>query len=868
VAALAVLIGRAGETAHLRRLVTSRSAAGVVLVGSAGVGKTRLAREVVASLDPRRYRVSWAAGTESARHVTYGALAALLPLQPTAASHNFLRAAAEALGVSGDGRRCVLVVDDAHQLDPASAALVAHVVRTTSAAVLCVVRSDLPVPDALLALWKDEVIPRVELGPLSPEAATAIGGAFLGGELAERTAAALWRLSRGNALLLREVLLAGQASGALAERGGLWWLDTAALGSAGTPRLTELIWARMGHLTPRLRTAVELVALAEPIGAVLLSRLVAASAVEEAEERGLVTSAREGSRTVLHLGHPLYGEVILRRASPIRLSRLRRELADVTAGTGMRRRGDRLRVALWRLEASVAQPPGDLIAAAQAAWAGADIALATRLTRAAVAAGGGFDALIQLGTLLLVGEDQAEEAEQVCRAAGAQAGTEAQRAEAIRLRLLVDFQGDRVDAGLTMAVPEIEDLHDPLVRQDVGVAVPTLYAYAGHGDRAIEMAVRVRDWARPTRVVEGQLAAAEALAFGHLGQTARAIAVAEDVLTDIDDWGAQVPHLCGAIYTGKCFAEIFAGLTAAAIGTAQSQVKRYADGGWRIGTSVALATLALALRQHGDVAGALRAAREAAQISHSGHFAELCQAELAHAAALAGDLVTARAALAAATAAARKSTGLHAYWTDLARARLVAAEEGPAAAVWCTLDVAAAARADGMPTIELIALHEALRLGHDAAVVVHRLEALPSDVDGEFAPACAAHAAAGRDAHALLAVADRFAGLGLPLHGADAALQAARAADGSGLSKLCRARARELFDRCPGLRAPREADGLPALTRRQRQVAQLAAAGHSSRDIAARLGASVRTVDNHLHAVYARLGVRSRTELATYLGLA
>ena len=45
----------------------------------------------------------------------------------------------------------------------------------------------------------------------------------------------------------------------------------------------------------------------------------------------------------------------------------------------------------------------------------------------------------------------------------------------------------------------------------------------------------------------------------------------------------------------------------------------------------------------------------------------------------------------------------------------------------------------------------------------------------------------------------------------------------------------------------------------------LAAAHTSSREIATRLHLSVRTVDNHLGRVYAKLGVSSRAQLATLL---
>ena len=52
------------------------------------------------------------------------------------------------------------------------------------------------------------------------------------------------------------------------------------------------------------------------------------------------------------------------------------------------------------------------------------------------------------------------------------------------------------------------------------------------------------------------------------------------------------------------------------------------------------------------------------------------------------------------------------------------------------------------------------------------------------------------------------------------------------------------------------------LTRRERDVARLVAAGHRNRVIAASLGISEGTVKMHLHNVYTKLGLESRTQLA------
>ncbi|MGH3975015.1 MAG: response regulator transcription factor, partial [Pseudonocardiaceae bacterium] len=65
--------------------------------------------------------------------------------------------------------------------------------------------------------------------------------------------------------------------------------------------------------------------------------------------------------------------------------------------------------------------------------------------------------------------------------------------------------------------------------------------------------------------------------------------------------------------------------------------------------------------------------------------------------------------------------------------------------------------------------------------------------------------------------------------------------------------------------------GPDALTRRERQVAELAAGGYTAPQIATRLHIGVRTVETHLARSYAKLGVASKQQLVVHgaeLGLA
>jgi DNA-binding CsgD family transcriptional regulator len=87
--------------------------------------------------------------------------------------------------------------------------------------------------------------------------------------------------------------------------------------------------------------------------------------------------------------------------------------------------------------------------------------------------------------------------------------------------------------------------------------------------------------------------------------------------------------------------------------------------------------------------------------------------------------------------------------------------------------------------------------------------------------------------------------------------QAAAAFDALGATPWT-LRARDELQRVSGRRATHD-----ALTDAERRVAALAAAGHRNKEIAARLVVEVSTVEAHLSRVYSKLGVRSRTELAS-----
>jgi DNA-binding CsgD family transcriptional regulator len=64
----------------------------------------------------------------------------------------------------------------------------------------------------------------------------------------------------------------------------------------------------------------------------------------------------------------------------------------------------------------------------------------------------------------------------------------------------------------------------------------------------------------------------------------------------------------------------------------------------------------------------------------------------------------------------------------------------------------------------------------------------------------------------------------------------------------------------------RDATTLDQLTPQELQIALLLAAGRTTREAAAAIFLSPKTVEYHLHNVYRKLGIRSREELAATFG--
>lgn len=866
-------MGRDEELSLIEERLNAESSRAIVVAGPAGVGKTRLASELLARAEDSGWTIRRVVASRSAATVPFGAFAPLLPDLDRGGEtrYTFLRRASQTL--ANLGPRLLLVIDDAHQLDEASATLAHQLAEDGTVAMLLTIRTGERPPDAVSLLWKDGYADRLELQALSRAEVESLVSAALDGTVDGAVMHYLWMASQGNPLYLRELLSGCLDAGAIYRDGDIWRLSDH---RATPPRLIELVEGRVGDVDPDERRVMELLAFSESVGLAALEGLVDQDVVDRLERRGLIAVGADGKRRPVRLAHPLYGEVIRARASAVRTREVQRTIADGIQTRGNKRRADSLREATLRLDADGEADPELLKRAMEEAFLAYDVPLTERIARAGHASGAG-PAFTRLLGETLRWQGRHEEAEALLGAIDlASIDDEEQRALFVLTRAECLFRGLGRKEEALRALGEGDVLvDDQRYRDEMRALVGTIHALCGDVAEAIDVLTPVMDSPDPRPMISAAIGLSPALAMS--GRAEDAVEVSERAFGVAMQLGPQ-PGLGdpGIHVVARCVALAISGRLAEAEAPARVGYD------WSLATSILIGQswfamiLGLIHLSEGRTQTAIRYFREG-----SAGFRDLvepgllrwCLAGIAQASALHGDLATAEAALRDIEAVGDTPLALAEVEIVRASAWLAAMEGNTEIAVRDLRLAAEDARERSLFALEVAALHDVVRLGLPT-LVTDRLQELSEHVQGPLAPVCAHHARAAAlgQGDALDNVSEAFEELGFLLVAAEAASEAAAAHARVGDDRLAtasRLRSSALLDRCEGARTPAlaavEGGALAPLTKREREIASLAAGGLPSRDIAAQLFLSVRTVENHLQRVYAKLGVTSRSELARVL---
>ena len=359
------LAGREGEVALLRAMLTEVVAGEVrfaLLEGEAGIGKTRLLEEVASLAQSAGARAVWGRCADGEVAPAYwpwlevlrtlhadGVLSSLPPeftalLDPVddqhrgsadAARFRLFEVVTAALMTAARSAPLVVLVDDLHWADAASAELLNHLavrLRGVSVAVVAslreleIGRGD-PVTAAVAAVVRRTGTRRLVLHPVPASAAAALIRSAVDQDVGLDTAAAIHRRAQGNPFFI------GELSRLLRDTGRLQ--DPAAADAAEVPHaVRDVVRRRLADLPSATRAVVEVAAVlggrAEPSVLAEASGRGLEECIDAAEpalaSRVLVADPEVPGR--LSFAHALVRESALAEVSTLRRAQLHARVAD------------------------------------------------------------------------------------------------------------------------------------------------------------------------------------------------------------------------------------------------------------------------------------------------------------------------------------------------------------------------------------------------------------------------------------------------------------------------------------------------------------------------------------------------------------
>ena len=888
------LVGRGEALTAAVNALRSPSRAAVFFVADPGIGKSVLmdavARQLAAEMTIVRLH-----GSPSLANVPYGVLAPYLEELPVEdASHPVavLRAiwARFERQREEEQRPLLLMVDDAHDLDDASATVIVELVSANWAKFLGASRSRPGVPQPLTQLWYEGLAERIDLQPLTSEQTQTLIEAVLDGMILPSTCELIWSSTGGNPLHLHCLLEEARAAGTLIKRNGVWLL-TGPVGNPGAG-LSDILKNQLLRRPPAEREALNLIALAEPAPRALIEDVVGAGVVRSMLDNQLIT-ASPGPQSVLRPRHPIYGEALRRLVSASRSLQLRQRLltrldSEPVSAEGL------LRLVSWSLDCGMEVADEQLMKAAF---------LASKLFQ---------NELAQRAAAAIVDPRLQIPARAVRARAHYNVGNYVQAAQLLEKDFAAGSELPDVMVGsLLWAATRSALGHSPQqisadaaelrrAGERIAAAHPadaaTILAGTRHRSQLLELMalslagdyanlVKALDDMEPqpgsvdirplqTRVFAMVMRAEQKMAAGSFGKARDLAQRAMDLLADEEDELFFFSEFVLVRF-------LTAAISAADWNAAQRALSRYSasssNGLISFGGGVHSAKGLILLRQ-GKTAQALRIlvpAVEALRLNDSMQLFPVTTAMAFYAAAVEGDRPLAwrllddfrqsgnlGARFAQSYASAYSAAGLECLYRDgagLAELRRQAQE----------------ASDRGMAGLQFNALSLCLELGsRKEAAAVQELAPL---IESPWAAAWGLYASALHDGGA-----GDYLEAGLALH----AVSMIRAA------RECFVAAADLFEqsgdvhgaaaahahseRCAselGSRVvPKAAEkGAPPpatkLTRRERDIVAMAAEGLSDRQIADRLMVSIRTVEGHLYRSYVKLGVRRREGLREAVNL-
>ncbi|MFJ9324601.1 LuxR C-terminal-related transcriptional regulator [Streptomyces globisporus] len=869
------LVGRAEEIMFFTDELKNRHCHGFVVTGAAGVGKSRLARECLSIARQHDFHVGTATANGAASAVPLGAIAHLLPHGVDLGDPvTGFAQVASVFARRGNGRR-VFLVEDLHLLDATSAVLLRQLMDAGVIKLITTLRAGVPIGETVRALAEGDGIHRIALEEFDLRDTGELLQSVLASPVSSRALAQMHTASQGNALYLKELVQGALESSTLYQEAGVYHLRENGL--RATRRLSDIIKARLSSIRADDHAVLELLALCESLSLTDVLSRTSEAHLAELESSGLIRVAQDQRRTAVSLAHPLYGEVLRAEIPVLRRKALLLEAAYRLDSHRMRRREDARLSATWRLAATGTADPQLLLQAARLARHAHDYRQVVLLLRALPTDHEKLDTRLLLGEALFQMGRWIEADEVLASVEDTQAEEPERIAVALARSTNLLWANVPISEALAVNAAAEADAVTAAGRRMLRINEGFIRIANGQPRQGLELLKELEDDFEDVAEVDSWLRGAlmKPAALVMIGRTEEAKRLAEKAYQAhvLVDEHALVSHPVvqrSSLLLGLCESGEFA--RAMRVGESALQDLSHSSTMARIWFLFFMARTQWIV---GHPATARRHYAEATALGHSINLSMALHLSLPGMAACAAVLGDHKAAKSALDEVQRlpNSSGFFSPGEKAIGPAWLLASQGRIAEAREHLSVGAlVARHSGHATSESMLLTDIARLG-GAASVMNRLRELAKPGDGgRLLPARAALAAAlaAGDADLLMESSSELGTLGSDVLASEAAAEAAAALRRTGQSRRAAqadTQSAHYAARCEGMRTPLMATaGNPSpLTPREREIALAAAAGSRSRQIAEALHLSVRTVNNHLQHAYAKLGVKTRDELAAAL---
>jgi len=317
------VIPRESERDAVLSLLGGPRARSVMVRGPSGVGKTTLGSHVAQALRADGRTVVPVIGLAELVEVPLGALAPVLASSGRSDLGGVGERVQELIGViGGDPQKYVLVVDDAPLLDSVSASVLYQLVRVFGVTTVLTGRDSHDLSGPIARLLHENLVEVIDLDGLSLEHSQSILQQYLGGTLRPESLRTLFEASRGNPLMLRELVLAAARAGGIRRGDFGWEVSVEAL----PKHVRATIGDRVQQLTEIERELARMIAIAQPIPRVALHP-TELDVLAHLRSEGIVDETRDGPTSLVRLAHPLFAETLLAELPRATRAEIIREIA-------------------------------------------------------------------------------------------------------------------------------------------------------------------------------------------------------------------------------------------------------------------------------------------------------------------------------------------------------------------------------------------------------------------------------------------------------------------------------------------------------------------------------------------------------------